>query len=367
MAFRIGGAGAALAILVVAWLALGSAPALAAPEDFVEACSNGIAVPDPEDNPGLVQDCAILLSIRDTLAGDAILDWTADKPVEKWDGVRLEFGRVIELALPARGLTGRIPPELGLLSQLEHLWLGFNQLKGGIPAELGDLRALEALNLCAAGLEGTIPESIGNLRSLHTLSLCANRLTGEIPDSLSRLGRLQTLFLQTNRLTGNIPASLAQMTSIRALLLDENDLQGPIPEALARLPHLEDLSLDRNRLTGEIPTAFGQMSSLRSLFLSENRLTGAIPWAFGAQPNLEFLWLSQNDLSGCVPPGLRAVEHNDADQLDLPDCPAPGDTGTGLAPAPHGALAAAVNVFAIVATVVAVLGIVAGLRTRSRP
>lgn len=49
------------------------------------------------------------------------------------------------------------------------------------------------------------------------------------------------------------------------------------------------------------------------------------------------------------------------------DCPAPGDTGTGLAPTPPAALPVAVNVFAILATLVAILGIVAGFRTRYRP
>ena len=32
-------------------------------------CSNGIAVPDPSNNPGLVSDCEALLAARDTLAG----------------------------------------------------------------------------------------------------------------------------------------------------------------------------------------------------------------------------------------------------------------------------------------------------------
>ena len=48
------------------------------------------------------------------------------------------------------------------------------------------------------------------------------------------------------------------------------------------------------------------------------------------------------------------------------DTPAPADTGSGLAPTPHAALPVAVNVFAVLATVGALLGIVAGLR-RYRP
>ena len=32
--------------------------------ELLAACSNGVAVPNPEDNPGLVNDCAALLAAR---------------------------------------------------------------------------------------------------------------------------------------------------------------------------------------------------------------------------------------------------------------------------------------------------------------
>ena len=51
------------------------------------ACATGGAVPDPDDNPGLVSDCATLLAARDTLAGTATLNWAADTPMSEWDGV----------------------------------------------------------------------------------------------------------------------------------------------------------------------------------------------------------------------------------------------------------------------------------------
>ena len=51
------------------------------------------------------------------------LNWSADRPIEEWDGVTVgEQGggeeedapmRVIGLDLGARGLSGRIPPDLG--------------------------------------------------------------------------------------------------------------------------------------------------------------------------------------------------------------------------------------------------------------
>ena len=53
-------------------------------------CSSGTAVPDAANNPGLVSDCEALLASRDTLAGTATLNWSADTPIADWEGVVLE-------------------------------------------------------------------------------------------------------------------------------------------------------------------------------------------------------------------------------------------------------------------------------------
>ena len=138
---------------------------------------------------------------------------------------------------------------------------------------------------------------------------------------------------------------------------------------LGGLTNLMSLLLSGNNLTGEIPPELGEMPKLTTLLLAANDLSGEIPAGL-ATSELRHLRLAGNRLTGCVPSDLHLIEHSDAGELGLPDCPdppAPADPGTGLAPTPHGALPAAVNVFAVVATVVAILGIVAGLRTRTRP
>ena len=58
-----------LLILVVAGRD-GSQVATAADVAQASTCANGIVVPDPANNPGLVSDCEALLAGRDTLAGD---------------------------------------------------------------------------------------------------------------------------------------------------------------------------------------------------------------------------------------------------------------------------------------------------------
>ena len=82
----------------------------------IRGCSGGVAVPNPGSNPGLLDDCRTLLSVRDTLAGAATLNWSGDVAMSDWDGVTVRGTprRVTRLELRRSGLTGEIPAELGL-------------------------------------------------------------------------------------------------------------------------------------------------------------------------------------------------------------------------------------------------------------
>ena len=122
-------------------------------------CSNGVAVAEPENNPGLVNDCGALLRARDTLAGDALLNWSADVPIRQWDGVAVGGApaRVQKLDLESWALTGEIPSELGNLTGLVELNLSLTQLTGEIPPELGRLTNLKTLTLDGNRLTGCVP------------------------------------------------------------------------------------------------------------------------------------------------------------------------------------------------------------------
>ena len=141
----------------------------------VAAC-NGDATPTPSQppislvmcsnetisgNPGLGRDCITLLEIRNTLAGNASLNWHEDIPISDWDGITIEGSpsRVTKLHLSGYGLTGSIPPELGSLVNLQALYLYNNQLTGGIPTELGNLTNLVELYLHGNRLTGGIQPS----------------------------------------------------------------------------------------------------------------------------------------------------------------------------------------------------------------
>ena len=217
-------------------------------------CSTGGAVPDPNNNPALVADCDTLLAVRDTLAGNGTLNWSASTPITRWDGIEVSGTpqRITVLYLVRQRLTGIIPPELGSLTGLDQLTLIENQLTGPIPFELGNL---------------------ANLRGLHLFS---NRLTGSIPTELGRLTNLQGLGLYDNRLTGSIPSQLADVTNLGALHVETNQLTGPIPPELGRLANLQWLTLHDNQLTGEVPDELGRLTKLEQLWLGGNQFTGCV-------------------------------------------------------------------------------------------
>ena len=232
-------------------------------------------------------------------------NWLSDKPVGDWHGVTASNGRVTRLELRENQLSGPIPTELGNLTNLGELWLGWNQqLSGPIPTELSNLANLTHLELSGNQLSGSIPAELGNLANLTHLDLEQNQLTGSIPMELGRLTKLTGLWLNGNQLTGEIPTELGNLTNLASLALYLNQLTGEIPTELGNLTNLAGLILWGNRLTGIIPKELGQLTNLFQLELSQNHLTGSIPPELGQLTNLRFLRLPWNLLTGEIPPEL---------------------------------------------------------------
>ena len=382
----------------------------------------------PRSNPGLVHDCAVLLSARDVLAGAASLNWDDSMPLEYWEGVMLDGvpARVTGLNLPEKGLNGRIPPalseldrlavlrihrnrftgaippELGRLTHLRELVLASNVLSGPIPPQLGDLEQLTLLHLYENRLGGPIPPELGKLRSLRGLSLASNRLTGPIPVEVGRLANLKWLNLQFNRLSGSILPTLRRLEKLESIKLSHNDfvdaapedsrrdnvdlesaapalagrhdpglssptslqsnpglladraillsardvlagaaslnwddsipleywegvmldgaptrvtglnlpekgLSGRIPPQLGELNRLASLRLHRNQLTGDISPELGKLANLRELALGFNALSGTIPLQLGDLEQLTLLHLHRNRLTGPIPQELARL------------------------------------------------------------
>ncbi len=293
----------------------------------VAGCTAGSAVPSPAANAGLVRDCEVLLRARPVLAGSVpgALNWSPELPITEWAGVVVDGAplRVLGLSINWYGPNGRVPPELGGLTQLRDLWLG-GLLGGELPPELGELRNLRVLGLNASYFHGPIPPEFGRLAQLEELSLWYTFLSGPIPPELGGMRQLQYLGLRRSFVSGPIPPELGQLASLKGLELGGHWLTGPIPPELGRLTKLRTLILSHNRLTGAIPPELGQMTHLNRLDLRGNRLTGAIPAELSALPGLDELHLGDNQLTGCIPPGLAGWRpaQTDLGDLSLPRCEA---------------------------------------------
>ena len=116
---------------------------------------------------------------------------------------------LLSLQLPSAGLSGTLPRELGELSTLQSLYLGFNSLIGTIPLKLGYSSSLSAVDFSNNLLNGTVPPSIWNLCDrLVTLRLHGNFFSGQIPEPAlpnSTCNNLQVLDFGHNMFTGNFP------------------------------------------------------------------------------------------------------------------------------------------------------------------
>ena len=316
-------------------------------------------------NPGLVADCDALLAARDILAGTTVLNWSSDTPMADWSGVVLDgtSGRVTELQLGNLGLNGEIPPDLGSLTELQHLDLSDNQLTGGIPAELGDLANLQELYLGGNSLTGCVPDGLrdvpnndftslgllfcsehpcvsgGAVADTTNLGLMSDCLTLlEARDTLAGTGslswaadtpitqwdgvdvdgtpqRVTVISLNESGLTGELPKELGNLSDLEQLELIDNQLTGKIPPELGNLSNLRWLLVWENQLTGEIPPELGDLSNLRELSLSSNKLTGEIPADLGNLSKLTGLYLSSNQLTGEIPVEVGSL--NNLQELNL--------------------------------------------------
>lgn len=133
-----------------------------------------------------------------------------------WYGITCDANNttILELKLPNNNLQGKLPADLGSLSNLTILDLGNNRLSGSIPSWIKELKNLKKLDLSRNQFTDPIPTWIGELENLEELVLDNNLLKGPIPASLGNLSKLKILKLGSNGLIGEFPAALAKLNQL---------------------------------------------------------------------------------------------------------------------------------------------------------
>lgn len=250
---------------------------------------NGFSQEEPSDVS------LVLGRIRASLLGDSenllVSTWNLSRPLCSWRGLGWGFAdgsavncddassslttnlslardprlRLLSLRLPAAGLSGEIPREIGELSALHSLYLGVNSLSGTIPLELGNSPSLADVDLRDNSLSGSLPPSIWNLCSrLVSLRLGGNNFTGVVPEPAvpnSSCADLQSLDLGGNSLQGRFPEFVTNFHQLTELNLADNHLSGAIPDQLSQLLSLQRLNLSYNNFTGQVPAGLARFSA----------------------------------------------------------------------------------------------------------
>ncbi|XVF20553.1 hypothetical protein REPUB_Repub12eG0010400 [Reevesia pubescens] len=206
-------------------------------------------------------------------------------------------------------IKGRIPMEIGGLTNIMRLNLAQNELSGPIPSTIGKLQNLQGLYLADNKLQGSIPYNVCGLEKLSELSLSGNMLQGSILPCLGDMAALRSLNLSSNKFYSTIPFTFWNLEDILILDLSSNYLNGSIPPDIGNLKVVTYLNLSRNLFSSNIPATIGGLNDLQTLSLSSNRLQGSIPTSLGDLTSLKTLDLSNNNLSGILPKSLERLSY----------------------------------------------------------
>lgn len=250
-------------------------------------------------------------------------------------------------------LTGPLPHELGLLSNLKYLYLSYNDLSqpGSIPDSLTYLDNLLTLELqncqlipasVGFGLSGlanlqtmnlsgnssfilpdtSFPDVLYNLSNLRILSLRSVNLQ-KLPDRLDGLPMLDYLDLSSNNFADTarlkqvidtlkncpalktllltqcsisaLPSNVDELTTVTNLYLSFNpNLQPSACEVLGEMISLQNLFFYNCNLT-DLPQSLVNLETLEGLYLSNNNLYD-IPIIIRDIPNLQVLYLTDNNI-----------------------------------------------------------------------
>ncbi|ESW24066.1 hypothetical protein PHAVU_004G099700 [Phaseolus vulgaris] len=256
------------------------------------------------------------------------------------------------LDLSDNQITGMLPASIGLLSELEDVYLDGNHLEGDIteshlsnfsklrylylsenslslkivpnwvpPFQIIKIKLrscklgptfpwlqtqswLYELDISDNGLNGSVPESFWNiLQNMGMLNMSYNNLSGAMPNISVKLLHSPSIILNSSHFEGKIPSFLLQALELRLSNNKFSDLFSFICDQITSPMAILDLS--NNQLKGHLPDCWKSVDLLMFLDLSNNKLSGKIPVSMGSLVELEVLVLRNNNLVGELASSLK--------------------------------------------------------------
>nr|POF02322.1 putative inactive leucine-rich repeat receptor-like protein kinase [Quercus suber] len=230
---------------------------------------------------------------------NALSSWSDQEDCCKWAGVHCDnkTARVRKLQLGNLNLNGEISPSLLELEHLNYLDLSISNFNcTPIPSFLSSMGSMRHLNLASAGFCGLIPHQLGNLSDLRYLNLGYNfGLYVHNLRWMSSLSSMKYLDMSYVNLSSALDwlQIMSRLSSLSELYLQGCHLDSLNPSlGFVNFTSLLVLDLSVNLFFHEIPNWFSNISStIIELDLSSNALKGEIPCSVSNFQNLEHLVL----------------------------------------------------------------------------
>jgi len=134
----------------------------------------------------------------------------------KYEGSIYELFAETELYLNDNEIK-TLPPEIGLLTNLQRLYLHNNKIVK-LPPEIGSLSNLRELSLYNNQIK-SLPPEIASLINLQRLYLDNNQII-TLPPEIGSLINLQRLYLHNNQIV-TLPPEIGLLSNLRELYLDK--------------------------------------------------------------------------------------------------------------------------------------------------
>ncbi|XP_076903668.1 leucine-rich repeat extensin-like protein 6 [Bidens hawaiensis] len=232
----------------------------------------------PEDM-GLLTDLALFHINTNKFCG------TVPKSFEK---LRLLY----ELDISNNRFSGDFPSVVLSLPSLKFLDIRFNQFNGSIPSKLYDLK-LDAIFVNNNLFQITFPKNLGN-SPVSVIVFANNKINGCLPSSIKKMAKtLNEIILQNVSLSGCLTSDIGSLKNLTVFDVSFNSLVGLLPESIEEMKSLEQLNIAHNKFSGDIPDSICSLPRLQNFTYSYNYFEG--------EPKICLKLKDKDDKKNCIP------------------------------------------------------------------
>ncbi|KAF2284274.1 hypothetical protein GH714_020175 [Hevea brasiliensis] len=268
-------------------------------------------LPSPIHNPRLVDAFVAFQAWKHSITSDPnnfTLDWCSPN-VCNYTGVYCapapDDNRTITVAgidLNRANISGSLPEELGLLTDLALFHLNSNRFCGSIPDSFRHLRLLYELDISNNQFSGEFPSVVLHLPSLKFLDIRFNEFHGNVPPKLFDL-QLDALFINNNKFNSSLPENFGN-SPVSVVVLANNNISGCIPSSLTKMAgNLTQIILMNMGLTGCLQSDIGLLNQVKVFDVSFNNLVGSLPDSMGemkSEPPVCLKLSANDDRENCI-------------------------------------------------------------------